>query len=259
MKTSSPVRTVPFPHHAGKHSLPPLFTASDFQRYVALRSGTRFSKVPPGIVLVFGSRWGRYLDRRFPGALDRRTGVYRVNAAVGVVRQEGPGAPFTAIIVEELAALGARRFVIMGLAGSLQARIRAGALVVCTRALRDEGTSHHYQKPAPFARPSSRLTAALKVVLRRERLPFFQGPSWTTDAAYRETAAEVRRYRRAGILTVEMEAAALFTVARSLGREAAALFVISDHLDEAGWEPRFHDTRAELHRALEVALRACRR
>ena len=34
-------------------------------------------------------------------------------------------------------------------------------------------------------------------------------PTWTTDAPYRETVEEITRYRGEGILTVEMEAAAL--------------------------------------------------
>jgi purine-nucleoside phosphorylase len=47
-------------------------------------------------------------------------------------------------------------------------------------------------------------------------------PTWTTDAPYRETVEEITRYRGEGILTVEMEAAALFTVARPSGLAAAA-------------------------------------
>lgn len=185
--------------------------------------------------------------------------MYRASSSVGVVGLQGPGAPYTAIVVEELIPLGARRFVIVGLAGSLRSDLPIGSFVVCSRAMRDEGTSHHYQRPSPYAPVSRRLAAAIKAELRRESIPFFEGPSWTTDAPYRETAAEVRRYRRDGILTVEMEAAAMFTVARRRGAEAAALFVISDLLDERGWEPQFHETREPLHRGLEIAIRACGR
>lgn len=247
-----------FPHYTDKHRSPPLFTALDFHRYVARRTGELPPRVPSGIVLVFGRRWERYLRRRFGGMRDRRTGVYRANATVGVSEVGGPGAPHLAIEVEELAALGARRFVIVGLAGSLQSRVPAGAFVVCSKALRDEGTSHHYRRPEPFARPSARLTAKLRSELRKEAVTFFEGPSWTIDAPYRETVAEVRHYRRAGILTVEMEAAALFTVVRHLGGGAAALFVISDHLDEKGWQPQFHRTPGALRRGLEIAIAAAR-
>lgn len=209
--------------------------------------------------MVFGQRWTRYLRQRFRGAYDRRTGVYRASASVGVAGLEGPGAPYTAIVVEELVPLGARQFVIVGLAGSLRPGIAAGSFVVCSRALRDEGTSHHYQRPSPYAPASRHLTAVVKAELRREGVPFVEGPSWTTDAPYRETGVEVRRYRREGILTVEMEAAALFTVARRRGAHAAALFVISDLLDERGWEPQFHETWEPLRRGLEIGIRACSR
>ena len=65
------------------------------------------------------------------------------------------------------------------------------------------------------------------------------GPSWTTDAPYRETAEEIAKYRADGILTVEMEASCLFTVARNVGAAAAAAFVVSDVLHGEQWEPHF--------------------
>jgi purine-nucleoside phosphorylase len=40
------------------------------------------------------------------------------------------------------------------------------------------------------------------------------GPSWTTDAPFRETAAAVAAAREKGVLAVEMEAAALYSFAR---------------------------------------------
>jgi len=249
---------VPFPHQPRKHRWAPLYSASDFWRYVATRTGNPSPRAPPNVVLVFGERWTRYLNRTFRGTYDSETGVYRVDRSVGVVQVRGPGAPFASIVVEERAALGVKRFVIVGLAGSLSRDIQAGSMVVCTKALRDEGTSHHYQPAAPFSHPDRRLTTALKASLQSAGVPYFEGPSWTTDAPYRETIPEIRRYRRAGILTVEMEASAVFAVARALGRRAAALFVISDHLDEAGWEPRFHDMRAALHQALRIAIQACK-
>jgi uridine phosphorylase len=245
---------MPFPLHPRKHREEPLFTASDFHKYEASRTGSPPPKPPSNLVLVFGSRWREYLTKRYGNKRDPRSGVYRLNRTVGIAHVSGPGAPFAAIVVEELAALGVQQFLIVGLAGSLQANLPVGSLVVCTRALRDEGTSYHYAPRSSFARPSPRLVAALKATLERNRVSFTEGPSWTTDAPYRETIAELRRYRRSGIVTVEMEASAIFTVARCLGGRAAALFVISDHLDERGWEPRFHDSTQALRRALRLAL-----
>jgi len=181
--------------------------------------------------------------------------LYRVRPSVGVHLVAGPGAPHVAIVAEELAALGVRRFVIVGIAGSLQPQLRVGSLVLCSKALRDEGTSHHYVKPQPFAYPSPTLTRRLTQAMARSVSTFDLGPTWTTDAPYRETVTEIRRYRDRGILTVEMEASALFSVARLRHCEAAALFVVSDNLDERGWEPRFYDCRPHLHRALDIAIK----
>ncbi len=247
---------MPFPRLPGKHRWDPLFSAVDFWGYVARRERTGPPRVPPNLVLVFGARWNDYLRHRFRGRYEARPGVYRLGRSVGVAQVQGPGAPFASMVVEELAGLGARSFLLVGLAGSLQLEIRVGSMVVCTKALRDEGTSYHYARPAAFAVPDRELTASLGRSLRLHGVPFVRGPSWTTDAPYRETVPEIRRYRRTGIVTVEMEASAVFTVARALGRKAAALFVVSDHLDERGWEPRFSDTHAPLHEALEIALGA---
>ena len=250
---------VPFPQHPGKHRFPPIVTARAFHRYAARRAGAPPTPSPRRIVLVFGRRWQRYLIRRYGAPLDTGPAIHRAGPAVGIAALEGPGAPYAAIVVEELAALGTTDFVIVGLAGSLAPGLRAGSVVVCTKALRDEGTSYHYLPPRSFAVPSRTLTAQLRAGLRRAHLPFTAGPTWTTDAVYRETLPEVRRYRAAGLRTVEMEAAAVFSVARVLRRRAAALFVISDHLDDTGWEPRFHDSWEALTRLLDVTVRTLAR
>ena len=65
--------------------------------------------------------------------------------------------------------------------------------------------------------PDPGLTARLRAALPDA----LYGPSWTTDAPYRETAEEIAKYRADGIVTVEMEASCLFTVAergRGAGR-----------------------------------------
>ena len=251
--------SVPYPMHPGKHRHPPLFTPAEFHRYEAERGGRPRPRAPRRVIFVFGRRWRTYLDRAYGGLRDPLLDLYRVDHRVGVTVLEGPGAPYAALVVEELAALGTTHFLLFGMAGALSPKVPAGSLVLCTKALRDEGTSRHYVAPARFAFPSPRLTAKLRTALGRAGIAYATGPSWTTDAPYRETVPEIRRYRDDGILTVEMEAAAVFSVARYLGRHAAALFVISDHLNEAGWEPRFHVSRRRLEELLDVTVRALAR
>lgn len=149
---------------------------------------------------------------------------------VGVVNGFGIGAPAAAALLEELIALGAHHFVSMGEAGCLQPEIGFGDIVVASAAIRDEGLSHHYLPAEKFAYPSQSLTARLAGTLEAHELPYRSGPTWTIDAVYRETVAEARSYQAEGVLTVEMEAAALFAVACYRNVHLASAFVVSDHL-----------------------------
>ena len=63
---------------------------------------------------------------------------------VGVVGGFGIGAPAACVVLEGLIAFGVKRFVSVGFAGSLQPDLRIGDIVVCDKAIRDEGTSYHY-------------------------------------------------------------------------------------------------------------------
>ncbi len=56
----------------------------------------------------------------------------------------GIGCPSAAIVVEELARIGAETFIRVGTAGALQPDVKMGDLVVATSAVRADGTSKKY-------------------------------------------------------------------------------------------------------------------
>jgi uridine phosphorylase len=177
---------MPFPNLEGKHAGRPFVTPGRLLEYHA-RQG-RAVRAPLRVVVL---TWQASLERQV-----RQRREYReVPGPVGpmAVLASGLGfarlpisAPVAAIAVEELAALGAQALIGVGTAGAIGGGLAAGDLVVCSGALRDEGTSHHYAPPERFARPDPGLTGRL-----RERLPAVSGPTWTTDAPYRETAEEM--------------------------------------------------------------------
>ncbi len=259
---------MPFPNHHNKHDEAAVVNPDRFLEYV--RQQGRFPDRPApqhGVILCYqrslfdyvlarhetvpaGSHWGR--DLHLLGEADN---------TVGVMGRFGIGAPVAAIALEELVAWGVTRFVSVGTAGSLQPHIEIGDVVVCERAIRDEGTSHHYLPPGYDAHPSPALTDALAAALDEGGLPYTRGAAWTTDAPYRETRAEVRRYQAEGVACVEMEAAALFAVAAHRGVDVAALFTISDSLADLTWRPEFHSdrTRLGLENLYRVALQALTR
>ena len=249
-----------FPIQSGKHRLAPLVTPQAFFDYLRREGRPLPRDVPESVILLFGSRHRSHVLRQLHGKPVRELPHMIVlpgrPRGVGTYFVPGIGGPHLAAEVEELAELGVRRFVIVGLAGSLQPSLGPGSLVLCTKALRDEGTSHHYARATRYAHPQRALTATLRQTLQEQSVPYRAGPSWTIDAVYRETREELRRYRDDGVLTVEMEAATLFAVARYRRVAAAAVFVVSDVLSEERWSPHFTDTRHHLRQALAVVISA---
>jgi len=134
--------------------------------------------------------------------------------------------------------------------------MNVGDIVVCERAIRDEGTSHHYLPDEKYAFADSELTSDLCAAIERKGILFRKGTSWTTDAVYRETIEELQEYRREGVLTVEMEASALFAVGAFRGVNVSSVFAISDILTEEGWNQGYHSEEKNdgLKQIFEIAL-----
>lgn len=157
----------------------------------------------------------------------------------------GIGAPTAAVQMEQMIALGLKRFISIGTAGALCRSAEPGSLVLCTRAIRDEGTSHHYVSFYKYVDADDRMLTRLRSALDRQCSAHIAGMTWTTDAPYRETAEEISAYHAEGAITVEMEAAALIAVARFRGVEFAAAFCISDVVMPTCWIPSFKDPYVE--------------
>ncbi len=66
-------------------------------------------------------------------------------------------------------------------------------------------------------------------------IPVQLGTSWTTDAPYRETWEKADNFRRGGMLTVEMEASAVFAVGQALKLQVGAAVVVADPLLRRSW------------------------
>jgi uridine phosphorylase len=143
------------------------------------------------------------------------------------------GAPFAVLVAEELFACGCRFLLSITSAGQITPCGPTPYFVIIDRALRDEGTSHHYAPPAEFAEADPALVGAAAEALQRKGLPAFTGASWTTDAPFRETAEAIAAAKARGILAVEMEAAALYTFARVAGRRVLCLAHVTNSMAQS--------------------------
>ena len=231
------------PRFPGKQAFPPLVSAEKWAGY--RRELHRDELVLPRTALICYQRqvmdWVRSTYRIIDTPVRALEIIRTDDGGVAFAAGFGFGAPATVIALEHVAALGVDTVLSIGFAGGLSEAAEVGDVVLLTHAIRDEGTSYHYAPADVPARPDDALTVALGRTLVEAGLPHRPGGAWTTDAPYRETEAEVQRYRAEGVSVVEMEASALFVVGAALGVRIASAVVVSDLLGGGDWDPRFHD------------------
>jgi uridine phosphorylase len=169
-----------------------------------------------------------------------------------------PGAPYAVMVLEKLIALGVQTVLAFGWCGSLRPEVRIGDLVIPEAALSEEGTSGHYPVADPEPRAAADLCQTMQNCLTAAGEAYHVGKVWTTDAIYRETMAKVKTYGSQGILAVEMEMSALFTVAKFREVALAGLLVVSDELFTLTWRHGLRDNRFRRRRkqAVRTALDA---
>jgi purine-nucleoside phosphorylase len=149
------------------------------------------------------------------------------------------GAPTAVISLERLVASGAREILILGFCGSLDPAYALASPVSITKAYSNEGTSGHYCPGQKIFDVSPDLQKAIENSLNQRGLPFLRGAVVTTDAPYRETPAWLRKMRQRRMDVVDMEASAVFGLARFHRLKAAALMIVSDELFSGRWTTSF--------------------
>ena len=149
------------------------------------------------------------------------------------------GAPYAAMLLETLIARGVNKVIFVGWCGAVSQDVKIGDIIVPTRAVIDEGTSPHYAAGGEVSPPTTEMTVAIQRALKRQCLDFHPGPIWSTDAVYRETRKKVKSHQQNGVLAVEMEVSALWSVARFRGADVGAILVVSDELSTGSWQPGF--------------------
>jgi uridine phosphorylase len=170
----------------------------------------------------------------------------------------GIGAPLAAGLLEEVIAVGCRKFIACGGAGVLVPDVAVGHAIVPVSAVRDEGTSYHYLPPAREVAAHPLAVQAIERALQRDNVPFLKGKTWTTDAIYRETPKKIALRRDEGCLTVEMEAAAFFAVAQFRGVPFGQILYGGDDLSSETWDSRHWNHHATAREKLFwIAAEAC--
>ena len=250
-----------FPNFNRKNDETALYGPRDYIKYQRTRGKYLELDVPQGVIFCYQNSLWNYIvngqrTTRIRGFFGDMRLLDDTGGEVVVMGKFGIGAPVAVALLEELIAFGVTKFISVGSAGTLQKEIEIGDIVVCEKAIRDEGTSYHYFDETKYAQASNKITKKIMESLDRRKVKYHIGTSWTTDAPYRETLAEIRQYQAEGVATVEMEASALFAVAEYRNVHLASIFTVSDSLAELEWRPEFHreTTKKSLETLFEVAV-----
>lgn len=158
------------------------------------------------------------------------TGTYRGTPVS--VQGTGMGQPSMAIYAHELMAeYGVQMLVRVGSCGAMRAEVKVRDLVVAMSASTDSGMNRHrfggidYAPTADFD-----LLARLVEACRRTESDVHVGQVASWDVFYSDRPDLRDRLTEYGVLAVEMETAALYTLAAKHGARAAAVCTVSDSL-----------------------------
>ena len=155
------------------------------------------------------------------------TGTYKGKAVS--VQATGMGCPSAAIVTEELIELGARNLVRVGTCGGYHRDLRLGDLIIATAATAQDGTVSSITRGIPYA-PAAHFDVvhaahhAAESAGRRT----FVGPIVSSDLFYDPQEDPATLWSKLGVLAVEMEAAAIFTLSAMRGVRAGCLLTVSD-------------------------------
>lgn len=172
--------------------------------------------------------------------------------------QAAVGAPMAAGQIEELSALGCKKFIACGMCGVLQKELAVGHLIIPIAAIRDEGTSYHYVKPSREINANENIVKIIENTLLEKKLPYIKAKTWTTDAFYRETIEKVNLRKSEGCVTVEMETSAYIAVSQYNNVEFGQILCSGDSLAGEEWDKREYNKRSDIREfVLRLTLDVC--
>jgi purine-nucleoside phosphorylase len=172
------------------------------------------------------------------------------------VQGTGMGCPGATIVFEELVQLGVKKLLRVGTCGGLQPHHQLGDLIVALTAVPADATAMHLVGNEPHCPTASwELIHGAVHVAKQLGQSMHVGPIVSSDLFYNPDEGQYERWSKRGVLAVEMEASALFTIGALRGVHAGCLLTVSDIVVE-GVFTRITDEelRAAVDRMTRVAL-----
>ncbi|EIJ68722.1 purine nucleoside phosphorylase [Fusobacterium necrophorum subsp. funduliforme ATCC 51357] len=174
------------------------------------------------------------------------------------IQGTGMGIPSISIYVNELIQeYGVKTLIRIGSAGSYQENVKIRDIVLAMSSSTDSALNANRFPNASFA-PTADATLFLKAyeLTKEKKLPVHAGSILTSDEFYNDNPEAWKKWANFGVLCVEMETAALYTLAAKFKVRALSILTISDSLvskEEISSEERQNSFSMMVNLALGVA------
>lgn len=191
----------------------------------------------PERVPTMASYWDE--SREIANYREHRTMTGKIGGVEISACSTGAGGGSTSSALEELAEIGAETFIRVGTCGAMQEHINPGDLIICTGAVRHDGTSEqyvetnypalaHYEVTLALIEAAERLGVTYHVGLAYTSASFFLGQGRPGFNNYRQSWHDdiMNNMQAAGVLNFEMEAATVLTLSQLFRLRAGACFSV---------------------------------
>ncbi len=172
------------------------------------------------------------------------------------VQGTGMGAPSIHIYAHELITeFGVQKLIRVGSAGSYQKNIKLRDIVLAMSASTNSSIN-----ALPFAGESYAPTANFELFMdavymaRKKNIAVKAGNVLTSDIFYQENPDYYKKWATYGVLCVEMETAALYTIASRFHVQALSILTISDSLVEPHQTTTHEERETTFKEMIEIAL-----
>ena len=172
------------------------------------------------------------------------------------VMGSGMGMPsFTLYAYELFTFFGVEAIIRIGSAGAIQDEVHVRDVVIAMSASTNSNMVSAYDLPGIVA-PTATYGLLKEAVKAADEMGVRShvGSVYTSDFFYHPDKEVNKKARDLGLLAVEMESAALYLTAMSLGKKALAIFTISDHIF-TGEALSAEERQDSFHEMMEVALK----
>lgn len=171
------------------------------------------------------------------------------------VQGTGMGIPSTSIYVNELISeYGVKNLMRVGTCGSMQKDVHVRDVILAQAACTDSSVNHHNfggYNFSPIANFNLLKTAYDLGVTKG--LNLHVGNVFSSDIFYRDDKSVVEKFMQYGVMAVEMETTAIYTLAAKFGVNALTILTVSDHL-LTGEETTSEERQSTFNDMMEVAL-----